>query len=127
MSKFTEYLKLIPRGLPNSKEILESIIKGVQLSLDKLPEDQKEEIIRRRIICMSCPFMSQNAKTSEEYKTLTGRNYKTARNDQHCSFCGCELNMRTRALNSECGLNTWNADHPENTVLLKWTKFKENE
>lgn len=127
MSKFTEYIKLIPKGIPHSKEVLESILTNVQMKMGNLPEDQKAEIIRRRLICMSCPFMSENAKTSKEYKELTGRNYKTARNDFHCSFCGCEMNMRTRALNSECGLNTWNADHPQKIIPLKWTKFEENE
>src|SRR5687768_15479394 len=126
MSKFTEYLNLIPRGLPNSKQILESIITDVQIRLGKLPEKQQEEIIRRRVICKGCPFMSKNAKTSFEYVRLTGKSYKTKRDDEHCSFCGCELNMRTRSLNSSCGIETWNKNNPDNILPLKWDKFEED-
>lgn len=126
MSKFTEYLKLIPRGLPNAGQILESIVKDVQMKLGRLPEEQQKEIIRRRLICQTCPFMSKNAKTSLEYRLLTGANYDTDRLDEHCSFCGCELNMRTRALSSNCGIETWNKSNPKNQLPLKWTKFKED-
>ena len=126
MSKITEYLKLIPRGLPNSKEILESVMNNVQMKWGHLPEAKQEEIIRRRMICAACPFMSKNADTSLEYRMLTGENYKTKRNDPHCTFCGCELNMRTGALNSNCGIDSWNKSNPENTLPLKWTKFEEN-
>lgn len=126
MSKFTEYLKLIPRGLPNSKQILESIVTDVQMRLGKLPEKEQSEIIRRRLICATCPFMSKNATTSLEYTRLTGKSYITKRDDAHCSFCGCELNMRTRALSSNCGIEVWNKNNPDNTLPLKWTKFKED-
>lgn len=126
MSKFTEYLKLIPRGLPNAPQILESIVNDVSLKLGKLPEKEQEEIVRRRMICAACPFMSKNAKTSLEYVRLTGRSYKTDRLDEHCTFCGCELKMRTRALSSECGIATWNKENPDNKIPLKWTKFEQN-
>lgn len=126
MSKFTEYLKLIPRGLPHSKEILESVVNNVKMKLGNLPEEHQEEIIRRRLICATCPFMSKNALNSVEYKRLTGINYTTDRNDPHCSFCGCEINMRTGSLSSECGVRQWNTSNPNNTIALKWTKFEEN-
>lgn len=126
MSKFTEYLKLIPKGFPNSKQILESIATDVQMRLGRLPKEQQDEIIRRRVICKMCPFMSTNAKTSFEYKYITGEHYTTQRNDEHCTFCGCELHMRTRALSSNCGIEAWNKDNPKNQIPLKWTKFKED-
>ena len=124
MSRITEYIKLIPRGIPHSKEIAEAIINKVQLKWGHLPEDSKEEIMRRRFICSQCPFMSTNAKTSEEWKALKGSGYKTGRKDEHCAFCGCGLDMRTASLNSNCGIETWNSQHPERKMELKWTKFE---
>lgn len=127
MSKTTEYLNLFLKGIPNSKEILSSIVKNVQLKYNTLPENEKEEIIRRRVICASCPFMSKNAISSEEYLSLTGKNYKAYRRADHCSFCGCGVDMRTGSLDSNCGAETWNKEHPENTISLKWTKFNTDE
>lgn len=126
MSKITEYLKLIPKGLPNSKDILESIVNNVKLKMGHLAEDIQEEVIRRRVICENCPFISKNATTSPEYQQLTGRSYKTVRNDAHCSFCGCEIKMRTASMNSDCGVDSWNAIEPEKQIPLKWTKFERN-
>jgi len=120
MSAIGEYLKLIPAGLPNSAKIVESIVSNVKLKLDTLPEDEKEEIIRRRVICATCPFMSKNAVTSNEFKELTGRNYKTHRTDDHCSFCGCGINIRTSGMSNKCGIETWNKDNPNNQLPLKW-------
>jgi hypothetical protein len=127
MSKFTEYINLAVKGLPYSLEILQSVINNVQLKHGKLPEEEKAEIIRRRVICASCPFMSNNATTSPEYKSLTGNNYKTSRNSSHCSFCGCGIEMRTGSLSKDCGIETWNENNPDKTIKLKWTKFKEDD
>jgi len=77
MSKLSEYAALIPKGLPNSIQIIKALTNEVKLKYDKLPDSQKKEIIRRRFICSVCPFNSKNATTSQEYKSLTGTNYKT--------------------------------------------------
>lgn len=122
MSAIVEYLKLIPKGLPHTPKIVESIVNTVKLTYGSLPEDEKEEIIRRRIICASCPFMSKNATTSKEFKDLTGYRYETHRSDDHCSFCGCGIKMRTSGMNNSCGIETWNKDHPKNKIDLKWGK-----
>jgi len=123
MSKFAEYFKLIPKGIPHSLEIVESIVNNINLQRKTLAEHKKEEIIRRRIICATCPYMSKNAKTSKEYYTLVGYHYHTDRTDEHCSFCGCGIEMRTGSLGSECGIATWNKDNPDNTIPLKWKKY----
>lgn len=126
MSKLTEYINLAIKGLPYSIEILQSVINNVQMNYGTLPEKERAEIIRRRVICETCPFMSSKAKTSKEYFDLTGSNYSTARNEDHCSFCGCGLNMRTAALNKDCGIETWNKDNPSKQIPLKWVKFKKD-
>lgn len=125
MPKLTEYLKLIPKAIPHTKEIVESIVNDVHMRMKTLSEDKKEEIIRRRIICATCPFMSKNATTSKEYLALTGYHYHTNRKDEHCSFCGCELKMRTRSLSSNCGIESWNKDNPTRQIPLKWTKYEQ--
>lgn len=124
MSKLTEYLSLIPKGLPNAGEIVSALTNEVYLKYNKLPEDEKEEILKRRVICETCPFNSQNAKSSQEYKSLTGSNYKTNRTDLHCSFCGCGIKTRTAGLGADCGISTWNKDNPNKQLPLKWTKYE---
>ncbi len=129
MSQFAEYVSLFLKGLPHSKEIADSIIKGVQMKYGTLPEDEKEEIIRRRMICASCPLMSKNATTSQEYFSLKGEHYPLKKRADHCAMCGCGIDMRTRSLNSDCGLYSWNEDNPTKQQPLKWTKYgkdKEN-
>lgn len=123
MSKLTEYLSLLPKGLPNADKVLESLWNNIQLSFDTLPEDEKEEILRRRLICQSCPLNNINAKTSEEYKALYGKNYTKKRQDLHCSICSCPIDSKTASLNSDCGLENYNAKHPYNKQELKWKAY----
>lgn len=124
MSVISEYLKLIPKAIPNATEIVSALKNEVYLKYDKLPEDQKNEILKRRVICSTCPFMSKNAITSEEYKNLTGQHYSTKRTDEHCSFCGCNTKTRTSGLSAECGISTWNNDNPTKQLPLKWIKYE---
>ena len=75
MNKYLEYLKLIPKGLSNPKQILEGWINDY--NFDNLPKEQVEEILKRRAICELCPFNSVNAKTSKEYFEVFQKNYET--------------------------------------------------
>lgn len=124
MSKLSEYISLFPKGIKNADKIFAGIIKSVQLEHGKLPDREKEEIIRRRVICQNCPFNSVNARTSEEYIELTGKHYVTERHSLHCSFCGCPIKTKSSSLNSDCGITTWNEKHPEKQLELKWEKFE---
>jgi len=124
MSKLSEYINLLPKAIPNALQIIEAVNNEVKLKFDTLPEDQKEEITRRRIICISCPFNSKRATNSKEYKELTGINCHTKRDDTHCSFCGCGINIRTSALNKECGIETWNKENPNKKLDLKWDIYE---
>jgi hypothetical protein len=86
-----------------------------------LPSDEQEEIIRRRVICAACPFMSENAKTSSEYFRLSGKHYITDRTEAHCSLCGCPLTTKTACLSCKCGADSFNKEHKTNLEL----KFEE--
>jgi hypothetical protein len=122
MSIYTEYLKLVPRGLKNIDGVIEGIKNNIKLNNGSLPEDLQEEILKRRLICQYCPFMSENAKTSKEYFELFNEHYNSQRTDEHCSICGCPLSTRTASLSSNCGLEHYNNTH-ENKIELKWQKI----
>lgn len=117
MSVIKDYLKLIPLALKNSPEIIEGIINTVKMNNGTLPEDEQEEIIRRRAICELCPFMSENAKKDPL------QNYQSSRLDKHCSMCGCNLELKTSSLESNCGIEIHNQQNPDNQMELKWTKY----
>ena len=120
MSKFIEYLKLVPKGLSNPKQILEGWINDY--NFDNLEPKEVKEILKRRAICHSCPFNSLNATTSQEYFDIFGKHYETDRDDTHCSLCGCPDKKKTASLDSECGISS----EPKTEHLpLKWNKYKQ--
>lgn len=123
MSKYLEYIKLLPKGLANIDKVFEGIVNETKLKYKTLSEDQQEEIIRRRVICQACPLNSINALESKEYKDLFGVNYKTDREDEHCSICSCNIALKTSSLGSDCGLSYYNETHPDNIQELKFTKY----
>ena len=123
MNKYLEYIKLLPKGLANIDKVFEGIVNETKLKYKTLSEDQQEEIIRRRVICQACPLNSINALESNEYKDLFGVNYKTDREDEHCSICSCNSILKTSSLGSDCGLSYYNETQPDNIQELKFTKY----
>lgn len=123
MKKVKEYIDLVKKGLPNIDKIAEAVINNARLELGNLSEDRQEEIIKRRLICETCPLNSINAKISEEFKVLHGTNYETTREEFHCAICACPIKDKTASLSSDCGLQYYNDTHPENIQQLKWTKY----
>lgn len=124
MSKLSEYLKLIPKGLPNADKVIEGVVNQVKMRFSTLSEEEQNEIIKRRLICQACPFSSFLANESKEFKELIKEEYKTERKDNHCTFCGCAISTKTASLSSDCGITEWNENHPDKKLELKWTKFK---
>lgn len=127
MSKLKEYLSLVKKGLPNIDKIAEGVLNEVKSEFNLLSEAEQEEITRRRLICNTCPLNSLLAKTSKEYKELYNENYNTDRDDLHCSICACNLQMKTSSLSSNCGLEYYNNNNPNNQKPLLWEKFKTND
>lgn len=126
MSRLKDYIDLVKRGLPNIDKIAEGVINQVKEELGALSPEEQEEIVRRRLICQSCPIFSLNAKKDQaEYKKLFNEDFKfdSIRNT-YCGSCGCEYKTRTASLSSECGLSYYNELHPENTQELKWKTYK---
>lgn len=120
MKLLGEYLKLIPKALGKPELIIAGWVNDAKMYNDSLSEKEKAIIIERRLICQTCPFMSENAKTSKEYKELTGHNYETKRKVEHCSFCGCPNAKKTASLESNCGVEDWNEENPDKQLELKW-------
>ena len=128
MSKLKTYLDLVRRGIPNIDKIAEGLINQVKLEYNFLPEDEQEEITRRRLICQSCPLFSLNAKLDDsEYKKLFNEEfvYDDTRGE-YCGSCGCPIATKTASLGSDCGLDYYNKTHPENKQELKFTKYNKN-
>lgn len=121
IKKINSYLNLIPKGLKTPLKIIEGISNEVKSEFNLLTEEEQNEILRRRLICQSCPFYSLNAKTSKEYIDIFGTHYETERTDTHCSVCSCNEKLKTSSLGSDCGLNT---DEKTKHLELKWTKYK---
>ena len=122
MSKLKEWLSLIPEGIKNAPQIVEGIVNNVKLNNGLLSEEEQEEIVRRRLLCMACPFMSANAKTSEEYFKLKGKHYETDREDDHCTLCGCPITTKTSCLSCYCGAKSFNDDH-KTDLPIKFTPY----
>lgn len=117
MSAIKDYINLIPNALKNSDKIVEGIINKVKMDLGVLSKEEQDEVIRRRLICADCPFTSSNAVAN---KSL---GYSTDRIDEHCVHCGCNIELKTSSLQSNCGIEVWNRDNPDSKIDLKWEAF----
>lgn len=116
MSALSEYLALIPGGLKNIGNVVEGLRNQIKMEYGNIPQEDSDEIVRRRLICNDCPFMSKNA--------VKNGTYFTKRVDEHCTMCGCPLDTRTASLHAPCGIDTYNQKNPNNQLPLKWDKFK---
>lgn len=125
MSKLKEYLELVKKGTPNIDKIANSVLNQVKSKLGHLPLDQQEEITKRKLICRDCPFYSLNLMQDDsEYKKLYGKPFTQERLGRYCGICGCPENTRTHSLDSNCGLEEYNEEHPDNKQELKWKEYK---
>lgn len=128
INKVKEFLKLVPKGILHADKVVEGIINNVKFNNGSLSEEEQDEIVKRRLICMTCPFNSINARESEEYKNLyNGQTYKTERQDLHCSHCACNIDWKTASLSEKCGLSYYNDLNPNNKQELLWEKFEKND
>ena len=123
MNRIVEYIKLIPKGLPNSLQIIKGIVYSVGLFYDLIGDKKKKEIINRRMICLDCPYNNKLANSSPDYFRLFKKEYKTNRKDLHCTICGCPIKIRTASLDTECAISEWNDEHKEMFLPLKWNKY----
>jgi len=121
MSLLNEYLTMVKKGLPKLDNIIEGWVNDIKLQKGELPEEEVIEILKRREICHTCPFNSENAKTSEDYFTTFKENYKTEREELHCSVCSCGIKKKTASLDEECGIAS---SKETKNFILKWNKYQ---
>jgi len=114
---------MVKQGVKNPALVLEGIYNSVKMEFDFLSEEEVNVIVLRRLICQSCPFMSENTGTNPEYKKVYGKDYSTSRKDPHCSICSCPIKTKTAALNANCGLEELNNEK----YPIKWAKYKHDE
>lgn len=120
MGKLSEYLKLLPKGIQNLDKIIDGLKNEVRMEFGTIKPEHEEIIIARRLICNECPYLSTNAKKAGWYAP--------ARTDEHCVMCGCPKNIRTAALDANCGIEDYNErEKPETPLELKWTKIADDE
>jgi hypothetical protein len=120
MNPFKEYVTMSLKGLKNFDKVLEGMKNETANTFKTLSKEKKEIISARMDICLDCPFSSGNAKTSNEYKELTGNNYESSRSELHCSLCGCVTTFKVASLSSSCGIEDWNLNNPAKQLPLKW-------
>ena len=111
---------MIPKGIANPHKVLEGFWNEARLENGSLTDDETYLVMERRAICETCPFSSNLAKTSEEYKALMGENYKTDLKFNHCSICSCKISAKTACLSCKCGMEEYNKENPNNKQIIKW-------
>ena len=120
MSAFFEYLKLIPKGIANPEQIIEGLVNNIKLENKTLPEDKVAEILRRRLICAGCVYMSKNREKLDP-------EFKSKRKESFCTLCSCPIISKTASLDSSCGALIYNKQHPDDLKEVKWTKYDNSE
>lgn len=135
-SKFEEYRDLYLLGISNIDKVLEGRWNKALQEFNLL-DDVKQQIAKDRLeICLSCPFNSINAKTSNDFSNyyleglnslgensqgLTEVHYFTNRpnKDLHCSWCACNIDEKVLSMTSNCGIEIYNKTYNQSKEL-KW-------
>lgn len=108
MSKLSEYISLLPKGIKKMPQIFEGIITNTKLELGSLPDEQVEIITKRRLICETCSHNSKNAI-----------DYVSDIEEEHCIWCKCFIKFKTANLKESCGLSEYNKKYNKQEKL-KW-------
>ncbi|XAI97421.1 hypothetical protein [Leptolyngbya phage Lbo-JY46] len=106
------YIKLLPTAVKNADQIAEGLWN--KLNSQGLNDVEKEVIIKRALICESCPYNSKN---------VTDPEIKSERPDDHCIHCGCNIDLKIHCLSCRCGIEVYNAKNPENKIEVKWQPY----
>lgn len=93
---------LLGSAWKNKDKIMEGIRNKI-MPPKELKDLIHKTVVERKLICYVCPFMSKNAQIHF--------NYKSQRFDDHCTKCGCNIDLKASSLSSECPDNPprWNS------------------
>jgi len=97
------------------KGILEGIWNSVFIKkeIEKIAKERED-------ICRNHCLMNSDAQKEMN-------NYKTFRPDFHCTVCGCDLHLKTRALSQECPLGKWKAQMSQEEELEVIKKLEDED
>lgn len=112
MNKWLEYMHMIGKGIKSPMQVIEGVTNSIKMEYGLLPQEEQDEIIRRRLLCASCPMMSKNRI-----------GYASSRTDEHCTLCSCPILTKTASLDTSCGAKTYNEKHPEDAKPILWEKY----
>jgi hypothetical protein len=116
-----EYLTAVKRGIQNGDKIVESMWIAAQIKKgnETITEGAIAEIMRRKDICVQCPFNSANAKKAGTYNSSLPY--------EHCILCSCRIggdDTKEYCLSCECGVSVWNKNHPPTQQMqVKWGPY----
>lgn len=121
MSVLNDYVKMVKNGIKNHDKIIEALKTASMVKNGTATDEQVAEILRRKEICKSCPFNSDNAKKNG-LKPL-------ALPFTHCIHCACRIgadDSKEACLSCNCGITEWNKANPDNKMELKWKAIIDN-
>jgi len=120
-----DYTEVVVNGIKNGDKIIETLIISAKIKNETISTEALAEILRRRDICLSCPFNSINATKDGSYVTTL--------NFEHCVLCKCRLGKgdtedvwgKEACLDCKCGAEAFNKINPHlPPVEVRWTEFK---
>lgn len=120
MSVIKDYLSIIRDGIRNRDKIIEALAVSAQVKNGRINDEALAEILRRKEICATCPFNSENAKRDQGYSSSLPF--------VHCKLCKCRIggdDSKEYCLSCNCGALAWNERNPDKPPMeLKWTAFQ---
>lgn len=123
MSALKDYLHIVKEGIKNKDKIIEALVVSSQVKNNNVEPEALAEILKRKEICASCPFNSDNAAKLSGYKVPLG--YGT-----HCILCICRIggeDTKEYCLSCNCGINELNKRNAKIGIPpqpLKWSAFE---
>lgn len=116
-----EYLQVVKLGIQNGDKIIEALAISAQVKNKEITDDALAEILKRKDICLGCPFNSKNAKEAKTYNSSLPY--------EHCILCQCRIgydDSKEYCLSCTCGVTIWNEKHPNQQMEVKWQAFNKN-
>lgn len=81
------------------------ILEGIKNSI--FVKEEVEKIAQARYeVCKACPKISAN---QGQPWANPGPYYNTARPDEHCTVCACNIHAKVRSLHTSCPIDNWEA------------------
>jgi|SRR5580692_294075 hypothetical protein len=115
-----EYTEVVINGIKNGDKIIEALIIGAKARNETIDPESLAEILRRKDICASCPFNSDNAKKEGLYRSSLDY--------QHCILCQCRIgggDTKEYCLSCTCGAQAFNEANPHlKPIEVKWKPFE---